>query len=189
MRFASPARPQGNADRYAGSAEEQNCVPGAMLARASRAPMKISVRKPARGRRLARVLFSSSPTSLAHRRTSTTNRSPIAVCQRRSSAAALAVGEDPLAHERLHALYAATRQVSGGIAAGVAAIKMPCSTSKRGTRNTRLCAVRRTVRERLRLYSRIAAITADRSTLIGKPSLRSLEDAAAAGRGPARFQH
>jgi galactonate dehydratase len=101
--------------------------------------------------------------------------------------APLALGEDPIAHERLHAkLFAATRQVSGGLASqAIAAIENAALDIKGRALGVPVYALfGGPIRERLRLYwshcgnYRLGA----QHKLIGKPPIRSLEDVAAAGR-------
>ena len=96
-------------------------------------------------------------------------------------------GEDPFAHERLHArLFALTRQVSGGIAGqAIAAIENAALDIKGKALGVPVHQLfGGPVRERLRLYwshcgnYRLGA----QHKLIGKPPIQSLDDVAAAGR-------
>ena len=100
--------------------------------------------------------------------------------------AALVAGEDPMAHERIHAkLYAATRQVSGGIATqAIAAIENAVLDAKAKALGVPVHALfGGPVRERLRLYWSHCGNyrLGPQQKLIGKPPLRSLADVAAAG--------
>lgn len=97
------------------------------------------------------------------------------------------IGEDPIAHERLHAkLFALTRQVSGGLAAqAIAAIENAVLDIKGKALGVPVHALfGGPVRERLRLYWSHCGNyrLGPQHKLIGKPPIRSLDDVAAAGR-------
>jgi L-alanine-DL-glutamate epimerase-like enolase superfamily enzyme len=100
---------------------------------------------------------------------------------------ALAIGEDPLAHERLHAkLYAATRQVSGGISTqAMAAIENAALDAKAKSLGVPVHALfGGPLREQLRLYWSHCGNyrLGPQHRLIGKAPIVSLDDVAAAGR-------
>lgn len=97
------------------------------------------------------------------------------------------IGEDPLAHERIHArLYAVTRQVSGGmISQAIAAIENALLDIKGKALGAPVYALfGGPVRERLRLYwshcgnYRLEPL----NKLVGKPPIRTLADVAETGR-------
>jgi galactonate dehydratase len=97
------------------------------------------------------------------------------------------VGEDPSAHERLHAkLFALTRQVSGGIAGqAIAAIENACLDIKGKALGVPVHSLfGGPVRDRLRLYWSHCGNyrLGPQHKLIGKPRITSLEGVVAAGR-------
>jgi galactonate dehydratase len=101
--------------------------------------------------------------------------------------AVFAIGEDPLAHERLHAkLFALTRQVSGGIAGqAIAAIENAVLDIKGKALGVPVYTLfGGPVRNKLRLYWSHCGNyrVGPQHKLIGKPRITSLEGVAAAGR-------
>jgi len=101
--------------------------------------------------------------------------------------AELIIGEDPLAHERLHArLYAATRQVSGGIAGqAIAAIENAALDAKAKALGIPVYALfGGPLRDRMRLYWSHCGNyrLGPQRQFIGKPPLRSLDDIASVAR-------